>query len=208
MFYVYQLIDPATNSPFYVGKGSGNRPKHHLYENKDNTTNMRKYNKIQKIKRANNSVEVDIIEDNLSEDAAFALEVLLIMKLGRRGIDPNGILTNIHAGGTQPIGSDNFKRNNPSIEVKGVPYTERYGIDQAAEICKKRSISLMGRTFSQTTLNQMSDSAKRRDHSYKNKKVITPDGTFESVIAVMRFYNISRPTAIKRINRFVDWKYG
>lgn len=48
MFYVYQLIDPATNNPFYIGKGSGNRPKHHLYETEYNTANVRKYNKIQK----------------------------------------------------------------------------------------------------------------------------------------------------------------
>lgn len=131
----------------------------------------------------------------------------LIKKWGRRGIDSNGILTNIHVGGSQPTGSDHFKTTNPSTKFKGIPYTERYGVDQAADICKKRSISLMGRTLSRSTLNQMSNSAKRRDHSYKNKKVITPDGEFDSVIAVMKFYTISRPTAIKRIKQMIGWQY-
>jgi len=34
MFYVYALIDPRNNKPFYVGKGKGERWKHHFRETK------------------------------------------------------------------------------------------------------------------------------------------------------------------------------
>jgi hypothetical protein len=31
MYYVYELIDPRNNMPFYIGKGKGRRAKTHLW---------------------------------------------------------------------------------------------------------------------------------------------------------------------------------
>ena len=31
-YYVYKLIDPRNNQPFYIGKGEGLRTSIHLYE--------------------------------------------------------------------------------------------------------------------------------------------------------------------------------
>lgn len=50
MYFVYSLVDPETNLPFYIGKGTGDRPKHHLYETKENTSNYLKWCKIQSIR--------------------------------------------------------------------------------------------------------------------------------------------------------------
>lgn len=207
MYFVYALVDPLNNQPFYIGKGSGNRPRHHLYETVTNTSNRKKYNKIQKIKTKKLKPIVVIIHDNLSECQAFELERTLILRFGRKDIDPDGTLLNIHEGGSQPIGNDNFTTNNPSTKYKGVLYEERYGVERAAEIKVRRSQSLQGRQFSTYSRNRMSVAARKRDHTYKNKQVRTPDGVFDSVQHLMKFYNISRPTATKRLQQLDDWGY-
>ena len=44
MYYVYQLVDPRNNQPFYIGKGKGRRAKTHLWEIPE-TRNVYKENK-------------------------------------------------------------------------------------------------------------------------------------------------------------------
>jgi|LakMenEpi03Aug12_release.lakeMendotaPanAssembly.Ray.scaffolds.fasta_scaffold384667_3 hypothetical protein len=75
-YYVYLLIDPRNNKPFYVGKGCGDRCYEHLkdYEN----TNQNKLNVIKEIKNDGLEVQVVIINDNLPEIIAFKIEGFLI----------------------------------------------------------------------------------------------------------------------------------
>lgn len=106
---VYILSD--TGIPFYVGKGSSkDRAYSHerfaISNNKDDLGyglekdyNPRKTRKIRKLLRENRLVEYNIIECR-SEEVAYSLEIELIKKYGRKGIDKNGILTNIHPGGS------------------------------------------------------------------------------------------------------------
>lgn len=93
-FYVYQLRDPRSELPFYIGKGSGRRAWYHInhidYSHKSNT--------IQKILREGYEVQVEILQDNLTEDSAFELEIQLISKYGRRDLG-TGCLTNLTSGG-------------------------------------------------------------------------------------------------------------
>jgi hypothetical protein len=51
-WYVYELIDPRTNRPFYVGKGSGNRIDHHEKE-ADKGVCSKKCNLIRELRRNN-----------------------------------------------------------------------------------------------------------------------------------------------------------
>lgn len=96
MYFVYSLVDPETNLPFYIGKGTGDRPKHHLYETKENTSNYLKWCKIQSIRSKGLEPLIVYIEaDILDEREAYDKEKELIKKYGRKIIDPNGILTNI-----------------------------------------------------------------------------------------------------------------
>lgn len=96
MFFIYALVDPDTNLPFYIGKGSGDRPKQHLYETKNANTNNLKWCKIQSIRNNGNEPIIEYIETNIEdEQEAYDKERDLIKKYGRKIVDPNGILTNI-----------------------------------------------------------------------------------------------------------------
>lgn len=95
MFYVYELRYPD-GTPFYVGKGSGNRCNGHFY--KSNITNPLKKNVINKIRSNNQEPLVVIVFDNLQEHIAFETECFLIAHYGRRD-NNTGILTNMTDGG-------------------------------------------------------------------------------------------------------------
>jgi hypothetical protein len=102
MFYVYQYIDPVTNLPFYVGKGSGSRKFAHLTETLSTTINLRKFYKIQSLRSYGLEpliVEVGHFEN---ESDAYDLEEKIIQSLGRKGYDPGGILLNISKNSNPP----------------------------------------------------------------------------------------------------------
>jgi len=94
IYYVYQLVDPNTNQPFYVGKGKGDRARSHLTPNKK-TNNPRKDAKIAEIRATGTEPQVVYLFENLSNDEAYIKEEELIKSLGRMGYDEPGILTNI-----------------------------------------------------------------------------------------------------------------
>lgn len=94
-YYVYALIDPFTQHPFYIGKGSGERYKVHLNETFKNTENKKKYAIIKSIRNKGSEPIIIKLLDNISEVNAYELEANLIQYYGRRDIDEGGILTNI-----------------------------------------------------------------------------------------------------------------
>ena len=51
-YYVYQLVDPRNNKPFYIGKGNGNRAYQHS-KLKDGNKNPYKDRKIKSILKEN-----------------------------------------------------------------------------------------------------------------------------------------------------------
>lgn len=95
IYYVYALIDPRTNLPFYIGKGHDERMYVHLSETKDSTRNIHKFNKIQAISSAGLKVIVEKLYCELDEPTAYYLEEFLIAHYGRKGYDENGILSNV-----------------------------------------------------------------------------------------------------------------
>ncbi|MCL3782729.1 hypothetical protein EMN47_20270 [Prolixibacteraceae bacterium JC049] len=97
-FYVYSLIDPRTDSIFYIGKGKGKRMFQHLNEKKDVHSNTEKLKIIKEISDAGYDVSFDIIADNLTEESSLFLERILIYRIGRKIFD-EGDLTNIVPGG-------------------------------------------------------------------------------------------------------------
>jgi hypothetical protein len=120
MYYIYQLIDPRTNLPFYVGKGKGRRAKTHLWDVPE-TRNVYKENKINDIRRnGHEPVIVYIAENIIDEQLAYDIESSLIKKYGRKGYDKNGILTNVCP-------------NNQPPTHRGKTYEEIYGPLRAKE---------------------------------------------------------------------------
>lgn len=93
-YYVYKLVDPRTNVPFYVGKGKGSRAYSHLAK-KSKTKNFKKDKIIDEIYSSGKEPIVDIFLTNLDESDAYDIEQKTISKLGRIGIEKNGVLTNI-----------------------------------------------------------------------------------------------------------------
>ena len=126
MYYVYQLVDPRNNQPFYIGKGKGRRAKTHLWEIPE-TRNIYKENKISNIRSDGLEPKIEYIAENIiDEDLAYDIETSMIKKYGRKGYDKNGILTNICL--------DNRPPNH-----KGKTYEEIYGVERAKEQRNLRS---------------------------------------------------------------------
>lgn len=125
MFYVYELIDPRVNLPFYIGKGKDDRVYFHLSEkSRAKSDNQRKFNKIQKIRKDGYEPEVKIVEYFDNENDAYFYEESLIQKYGRIRYDDGGILTNICESSRPP-------------NLKGRTYQEIYG-DKWEEQIQKR----------------------------------------------------------------------
>lgn len=95
MYYVYQYIDPITQMPFYIGKGSRDRKFSHLAETLTVSTNKRKFYKIQKIRKLGLEPIIEEIKIFDIEEDAYLFEEKLIFAYGRKGYEKGGILTNI-----------------------------------------------------------------------------------------------------------------
>ena len=95
MFYVYVYYHPETKVPFYIGKGSGDRFKKHLFETKENTENYKKWAYIQGLRNKGLEPIIEKVFETTDENAAYDEEMRLIKLYGRRDLDEHGILTNI-----------------------------------------------------------------------------------------------------------------
>jgi len=77
--YVYMLVDPFDNKPFYIGKGVGNRVFDHINcALTDVDTISAKYDKIREISSKSKVVEHVILRHDLTEKEAFTIEATLI----------------------------------------------------------------------------------------------------------------------------------
>lgn len=94
-YYVYMLLDPQDDVPFYVGKGNNNRVFNHMEcALTDADTSTAKYDKIREIIQIGQSVKHVIVRHGLSEDEAFQIEASLIDALTYCGL----LLSNIVGG--------------------------------------------------------------------------------------------------------------
>jgi len=85
MFYVYNLIDPRSNSIFYVGKGKGNRMyRHEQYTLNSKYPNGNKllYEKIKDIKDNNLEVIYKKVYETEDEFLAYEVENKIINEIG------------------------------------------------------------------------------------------------------------------------------
>ncbi len=77
--YVYMLLDPKNDQPFYVGKGGANRVFEHIKcaVNEKDITNP-KYDEIRRIQAQGYEVKHLIVRHGLDEEVAFEIECALI----------------------------------------------------------------------------------------------------------------------------------
>lgn len=102
IYYVYQLVDPRNNQPFYIGEGKGKRAWTHL-EFKSGCNNPHKDRVIRKIYACGLLPIVTILHENLSKHDAVAIQDKLILEIGLDN------LTNICINANPPVksGKDN-----------------------------------------------------------------------------------------------------
>ena len=124
-YYVYGLIDPRTNSIFYIGKGKGKRVFQHSSEKLRVQSNTDKLQIIEEIQKEGLEVNHIIISDNLNEEPALLLERLLIHRFGRK-IFAEGVLCNIVPGGRWSKESSYFINPDdlPSIQTISTKFPE------------------------------------------------------------------------------------
>lgn len=103
MYYIYAYIDPRTNLPFYIGKGTANRKFNHLKEHDGKTENRDKLAIIKELAANGLTPIITEIESNISSELmAYNREDYYILFYGRKGFEENGILTNKTIGGKHP----------------------------------------------------------------------------------------------------------
>lgn len=96
-YYVYALIDPRNNEPFYIGKGKNNRALSHYSEKTlRKESNSKKRAKIKKLNKLGYQPLIEYLEEEIEDETtAYNLEEKYILKYGRIGFEKNGTLTNI-----------------------------------------------------------------------------------------------------------------
>ena len=104
IYYVYAYLRKTDNTPYYIGKGKRNR----AFKGSHSVSIPKDLNKIV------------FLETNLTNIGACALERRYIKWYGRKGIDENGILRNITAGGDGNTGprSEEWRKNH-SLKLTG-----------------------------------------------------------------------------------------
>ncbi|MBI9045396.1 MAG: hypothetical protein JEZ06_12975 [Anaerolineaceae bacterium] len=85
-YYVYLLIDPETDSIFYIGKGNGNRIFAHLNHALSSPLESDKLDKIRSIHAKGLQVKHIIHRHGLTEKEAFEVEAALIDFIGIRDL--------------------------------------------------------------------------------------------------------------------------
>jgi len=162
-FYVYAYIDPRDGTPFYIGKGKGNRLWRHLLP-----CCLRKrtffYNKINKMHCEGIEPTIVTLVEGLSEGEAHELESFFIKGLGRRTDRNNpGPLCNLTNGGEGCSGRilSDETRCKISASHKGRTFTEEH--------CRKMSEQRKGIPLSKETRQKMSESSKGQKHSAESR---------------------------------------
>lgn len=83
VYYVYALVDPRDNLPFYIGAGSGRRIRRH-FESSRITRATAVYRRIQQLLQLQKTPEQLIVIGNISREVARTWERGLISEIGRQ----------------------------------------------------------------------------------------------------------------------------
>jgi hypothetical protein len=154
-YYVYQYLR-EDGTPYYIGKGKGNRA----------------WDKNHNINLPLDSDRIVVLQNGLTEQEAFELEINLIAKYGRKE-NGTGILRNLTDGGDGPSG---VKRSKEFIDRVIEFHTGR---KRSEETKKRVSQKLKGRIISEETKQKMSLAHKGKQKSEETKKRMSAARTGE-----------------------------
>ena len=148
-YYTYAYLR-EDRTPYYIGKGQGNRAY------------VKRYGKG-RARRPKNLNNIILLKQNLTEEEAFKHEIYMIAVFGRKDLG-TGILHNRTDGGEGPAGHipwnkgkecDEDHKRNISIGRKGIP-SHRPGYSPSKETREKIANAKVGRKHTEETCNKMS----------------------------------------------------
>ena len=179
-YYIYELIDPRTEKPFYVGwtsRTSDLRFSEHLRETRSKTVNLEKVKILKEILNENLKPITKIVFQSVDKEESIKEEIRLIDYYGR--IRDGGILTNISKGGEHHIVSDKVKKHLSEIR-KNKTYEEILGKDKALDLKKRisKSVSgelnpMYGKKHSEETIQKIREASLKQDKSHLKGREIT-----------------------------------
>jgi hypothetical protein len=148
-YYTYAYLR-EDRTPYYIGKGQGNRAY------------VKRYGKG-RARRPKNLNNIILLKQNLTEEEAFKHEIYMIAVFGRKDLG-TGILHNRTDGGDGPSGHVPWNKGIPMAEEvkakvsrnrKGIP-SHRPGYSPSKETREKIANANVGRKHTEETCNKMS----------------------------------------------------
>lgn len=155
-YFVYQLRDPRESEPFYIGKGTSDRPREHFRPCSLREVSH-KTNKIKSVLNSGLEVLIEMVSVGLTEEEALRREVWCIKLWGRRDLG-EGPLTNQTDGGDGLFNISEESRKKMSLSHTGKKLTEE----------TKRRMTETRRTDEQRRL--------AADRKSKHYKFLSPEG--------------------------------
>jgi hypothetical protein len=159
-FYVYVLFREDGTTPFYVGKGAGNRWLDHL-RNPIRGPRRHKDSIISNMLAKGVDVPKQKVAENLTAEEALALEIKLIRLIGRK---PNGPLVNETRGGEGVVDPSDETRKRMGASQRGRVHPPEIrakiaaassGRVQSEETKQKKSRALLGRKMSEAAVAKL-----------------------------------------------------
>ena len=119
-YYVYMLIDPLSNKPFYVGKGVNNRVFDHIKYAIDNpNVSTEKCDTIRQI-GAENVRHVIVTHGLATEEDAYRIESLIIDVLNYSGIQLTNEVSGHHANESGIMTADEITRLYSAAQLNSI----------------------------------------------------------------------------------------
>jgi hypothetical protein len=152
-FYVYAYIRKSNGLPYYIGKGY----------------NTRAWDKHTRIKNPNDTSKILILEQNLTELGAYALERRMIAWYGRKDLN-TGMLLNQTEGGEGPSPGDRRGSLNPMFGKKRPDITGERSPTKRREVADKIRQSHLGKKHSQESKEKRSIKLSGQNNPMYGKK--------------------------------------